>query len=539
VSALTAPFRRASRAVWARRWTFGVPVATLLLPATVYAVRQPDVFEAKAFVTLRSVRPENVGAGGALPQKSETRLEHVVTSARNRLLTHGNAAAVAPVLYPDRPLDGAAVNAVKGRVDFDQVGEGAFTVSITDRDASRAARAVNALLDAFLESERRELLVPARRRAEFMERELEKAQAAFADARERYEEFRALHPDSMPDQKDAVVERLRRLESAARDRETQAATSARLAQEYERLLRQSPQQDRSARVATAEEVQLDLQLRGAQTALDQARTEVASARTKYTERHPTLQQLVGEAAALEEAVARTRKDLEAARARGDAAAAERRTVEGRDWIESLERMRLQSVEDQRSAAAEARAARDEMERLQARLAEMPAVEAQLRPLRVAYDEAAKVREDRDRDARYARSAVDYYATTDAADFTGFDVKERAVVPFQPSGPQRWRFLAAAVALGSLAGYLVVALQRRSREGLVLSPDDVESLVPSALVVSVPLLEAPRARRRHALRDVALGAYVVLLVSVAALALAARKGAVPVPEWARHVLGSGA
>ena len=35
---------------WRHRWTFLVPVATLLLPATIYAVSLPDVYEAKAVV---------------------------------------------------------------------------------------------------------------------------------------------------------------------------------------------------------------------------------------------------------------------------------------------------------------------------------------------------------------------------------------------------------------------------------------------------------------------------------------------------------
>jgi uncharacterized protein involved in exopolysaccharide biosynthesis len=537
MSLLPANLRRGARAAWARRWTFAVPVATLLLPAAVHAVRQPDVYEAKAFVAVRSVRPEHVGGGGALPQKSETRLEHVVTSAKNRLLTHENAAAIVPVLYPAKdPRDGLAVVAAKARVEFDQVGEGAFTVSTEDPDPERAARAVNALLDAFLESERRTLLEPARKRAEFMERELEKATAGLAAAREEVERFRAENPETMPDQKDAVLERMRRLDAAARDQETLSTNAARLSQEYERLLRQSPREGANARPPTAEEVQLDLQLRGAQNALDLARQEEATARTKYTERHPALARLAGEIRSLEEQVERAKEQLKGAKARADEQAARSHGEERRDWVSTLDRLRRTAVEEAKAASRQAQDVREEIYVLQERLSQMPAVEARYRPVRARFEDAAKVREDRERDARNARSAVDFYATTDAADFTGFDVKERAVVPPRPSGPQRWRFLAAAAGGGLLLGWLLLSLERRSREGLVSGSDDLEDLLPGALVVSVPLL-GPGAPRRHrrVLREVALATYVLALAGSAAFAFAARAGVVDAPGWAKRIL----
>ena len=53
--------RAAVGAAWSQRWTYAVPVATLLLPATLYAVRQPDVFRARAVVFARPLEGRHQG----------------------------------------------------------------------------------------------------------------------------------------------------------------------------------------------------------------------------------------------------------------------------------------------------------------------------------------------------------------------------------------------------------------------------------------------------------------------------------------------
>ena len=85
-------------AAWRNRWTFLVPVATLLLPATIYAVSLPDVYEAKAIVHVKPLSSGDVGSG--LPQEQMERPDEVMPTVRDRIFTRDHLEAVVPILIP-------------------------------------------------------------------------------------------------------------------------------------------------------------------------------------------------------------------------------------------------------------------------------------------------------------------------------------------------------------------------------------------------------------------------------------------------------
>ncbi len=538
MNALLAASRRLAGILWENRWTIGVPVATLLLPATIYAVRLPEVYKASAIVLIK-----NVGAGqtgGPLPVARELGTEHTLSTARDRLLSNANAAAVVPILFPGAsPADRKWINGVQARVEYDQVGEAAFRVGIEDTSPQRSADAVNRLLDAFLENERNVLLEDAEQRAAFHERELAEARSRFNALQAEVEAFRTAHQGTMPDQKESVSSELRSIEAETRDREAQAASARRLSQEYEKLLKQAPQEIRGAqRSQSAEEEQLGLQLKGAQQSLDTATKELAEAQQRYTAKHPTVVQLQRVADDLRAKVDRTSAELDGARKRADSDASLRRRADQQSFLDAMERLRASVTEDEARATKAADELRQRGARLQAQLSAMPATETAFVPLKHGIEQSSKTLEALIKVAGSARQVAGAFRG-DVRDLTDFQIQERAVPPVSPWGPKRWKYLLTAVGMGLLISYGLVLLRSRYEEGTVASPDDLAALLPGALVVSVPLLGEGRRRWRLHLGQFALGAWVLFCVGTSAYALAARKGLVTPPGFLRSLLGGGA
>ena len=198
-----AAVRRAVGVAWRHRWTYAVPVATLLLPATLYAVRLPDMFRARAVVYVRPL--ESAHTGGALPEQRAAATHEMVQTSRDRLLTNANAAPVVPILYPGRsPQDPQALLGVKGRMLWDRAGDSSFAVSLEDTDPKRAADGVNAMLKAFQENERGVKLSREEGTLKSLEKERVAIQAENTAALSKIDAFRADHADTLPDQKEQL-----------------------------------------------------------------------------------------------------------------------------------------------------------------------------------------------------------------------------------------------------------------------------------------------------------------------------------------------
>ena len=337
-----------------------------------------------------------------------------------------------------------------------------------------------------------------------------------------------------------IAAEVARAEGDIREREAQATSARRLLQEYDKLIRQAPSTvPGGAAAQSAEEAQLTLQLAGQQGALDAANKQLVELRAKYQEKWPAIASLKEEVASLEERIATTKASLDAAHRRAERNAAERRVSDAQGILETLRALRGSVAEDEARATEAADAARQRLVDVQRRRAALPATEADLQPLRSRFEDAKRRLEAREKEAGDARIAVDVYERGDAADTTGFKVESVAAAPALPSGPARVRWLAAAAALGLGLGYGVVLLKRRFNDRPVERAEDLADLVPSAVVVTVPLLGAGPVVPRAVAREAALGAWVVACVAVTAFSIAAYKGWIASPEWFRPWVGGGA
>jgi uncharacterized protein involved in exopolysaccharide biosynthesis len=539
VSGFSPLLRRAIAFAWERRWLFAVPVATLLAPAAFYVVHLPDVYRAASTISVRQVTTDRIAGA---PKSQEWRPEQILGMARDRVLQTANVAMMIPVLWPKgNPDDAFTLNAARGRVLYDQAGDTRFSISLEDTDASRAAAAVNALVDAFLTSERAERVRSAEQQRDRVVAERDKAKQEYDQSLAAVQAFRSEHPDTMPDQKDRIEGELRRLDQEAHEREGDAQRNRQLIPEVDKVLRSSLPSggaDAAKNLLSADETLAQLKLTSAQAALDQAKKSLEELRLRYTDKMDVVKSAALQVESRDADVTRAKQELDAARKRGETDTSARRRADNEGLLQYLRQWRESLVAEASRLDERAAAARQEAARLTSTQARMSDTEGQLRLLTPTVDSKYQLYLSAETAARNARIAADTFRTGDPGETIGYSIEWYATPPTMPSGPARSRYLLTAVALGLLAGYGLHLVRRRYLdEDLITRPEDLAALVPGALVVSVPMLGEGPVARRIRLADVVCAMWVLACLAGAAFALGAHKGWLTPPPWFRSWLGA--
>lgn len=539
MSGLGSAIKKGLRLAWRHRWTFGVPVATLLLPAALYVVRLPDVYKAATQV---SVLPRSSAGGGGIPNTREQRTEQLMATARDRVLAEANIEAMARILYPKASAkDPLVVARARGRVSYDVAGEGTFAVSIEDRSPALAAAAVNALLKSFLDGERKANLRMAEERRDFHEKELLEAKQRYEASRIRLEDVKTANRDSLPELKDQIGSEIARLEQAITNVEQRAVSARRLLETYDKELRSPPNFDAGINQPTVEEVSIELELKGLQGNLDKALQELAALNAKYQPGFPKVKQKEEEVGDLRRTMAEGQARLRDARARADKDRTIRRVTNSKDYLETVENNRKRVLADIDADEREIDEKRQRLGEAQARRDRMPVTADLIAPYARAFGEAGRQLESREKAAENAREQVSVYERDEIIGGTiDFQVGNWAVTPVLPSGPSRMKWLASAIGLGLAIGYGLTVLRRRFDEGMVEGTADVLDLVPTgALVVAVPMLGVAHTERRNRRLDALFGSWVAACLFATICVLAWHKGWLDAPAWFRPWIGGGA
>jgi len=210
-----AAIRHALASLRGNVWTFALPTATLLLIASVYAVRLPDTYQARALVRVREMTTGD--RGSRLPTEEGARAFETVSTVRDRLITMKTMRTIMPILAPDVAVDDAlALEKLKDRIEFNRMSDYSFSVAVTGEDAEAASKATNHLLETFFEEERTPLLRRARDRRTFYDHEVAEATKLQVAASRAMDAFRASHHDVLPEMKDVVTNELTALRAEVR-----------------------------------------------------------------------------------------------------------------------------------------------------------------------------------------------------------------------------------------------------------------------------------------------------------------------------------
>jgi uncharacterized protein involved in exopolysaccharide biosynthesis len=520
---------------------FGVPIATLLVPATLQAYRQPDTYDAKAVVRVRQIVQ---GGRVDLPEEAGSDVGATVIMTPDRLFATPNLRTVVPILLPGAdPDDPRVLDQARRMMSFESQSPITFFVRAVHVDPERPSKAVNRLVETFIENERREPLRKAESKREFRERQLEDVSADYARKLATLNEFDRKHAETLPAQRESLRQDLDALRSEM-DIRRQLAQSAKSRIDFltEQISFQtanptSPRPDDPKE----RELALEQRIRAQETALGAAERQLAVARGRYTDKHPNVVGLTQEIAALTADVAASRTALEAARSEAASRRDDAKPATESSSVQLMRTLRESATQEHERAVAELAALKEQQAPLLARLARMPYTAAERETLQKEVAKAEAERAEAQRLVDELTQLADYTRLSDASEVTPYAVQQWASVPLAPSGPDRKKTILTAVGIGAVVGYGLVLLRKRFHAPTVFRPEDLLGLARGALIVSVPLLPSgQRTRRRWIPRvpamDLALGAWVVACLGVSMLAVLAHSGSVVLPGWLHGVMG---
>ena len=527
---------RAFGAIWKWKWTFLVPVATLILPATIYALRQPKTYKATAVI---QINEKQSGSSGVLPGTRDKTAYALVNQARDRLLTSENMKPAVAVLAPGADPDNLAVlQKIAKAYEFDRMGDNSFSVSLIDTDPVIAQRSVNVVCEAFLENEKKRPVEEARLKHEHAEKQLARARDEYKEALGELNAFRDKHIEA----RGSVQENLRReLANVRRNKETWRTRvngwRSRLDKLKQELSEGHSRTTSGKRPESAGEIAAKTRLDKSIEKLNDAEAELQSLLGSKTEGHP--QVIAGRETVrrLEETVKTAEAKFSAERGKADREWRERSDAD----LASQRQLKLRQVEVLEADIAEGDRQMARLDEAEDgyfdRLEKAPEVQDMMAPLLEAKNLAFKSVEEAQKISSAEKAKYVYYRDAEPSAVTPFAIIQPAQPPVDPHGPRRMKWLVLAMALGVGIGYGLMLLRRRFERNTITRVDDLAGMLPGALVVPVPRLEqGPILSPTHLARDVVMGGWVVLCLGITGMAVATHRGMLEGPEWLRAMIG---
>ncbi|MCA9317464.1 MAG: hypothetical protein KDB73_18405 [Planctomycetes bacterium] len=536
--------RQLGGVLWKWKWTYAVPVATLLLPATLYALRLPNTYDVGAVIQIN----EKMTAASTRivgPSARDENAFELVNKTRDRLLASDNVRAFVTELDPAADLkDPEVIQKHAERIEWNRLGDNAFSVRTTFTDGQVAQRAVNALIERFLANEKRPYVEEAEKKHDFSTEHRKQAEAAYEASRGELEAFYAKNEGKGT--LDLEVSRLERELDASRSQldelQRERATAGIEIQKIQDELAhgEAGLEDVKSRPATTQEELLADRMKGEQEALTASRADFAQKRATKTENHPSVIRARREMETLEARVRDTAAELEQIRRRED-----------QTWLGRVREDRDQIVRQRRDRLVLAKARVEEIDgqlqelavkekELFGKLRAAPLLQEEVKPLIAKRELAYETLKNARKAEIELESQRRFTETAPASLVTPYQLVEPAVAPATPTGPSRKKYLVMALAGGLLLGYGLMLLRRRYDDSTVVDARDVAGMLPGALVVEVPRLEeGPLVPVRHVARDVVFGGWVAGCLCIAAMALAAHYGFMEAPAWLARLLHKGA
>jgi polysaccharide chain length determinant protein (PEP-CTERM system associated) len=483
-----------------RRRTWLALVTFVIVAAAAFSLVLwlPDLYRATATVLIERQQVSEAFVRPSVTAELETRIQTIRQDimSRTRLTGLITTFDLYPDLREEAPLD-VVVERMRTDIALDlksaeqlngRTATIAFTVSYTGRDPETVARIANTLASMYVEENTKVRGRQATRTAEFLRAQLESVRQELDEQEERANEFKLKHMGELPQQMEANLSSLERLNTQLR---LNGENQIRAMDRRERLERELAQRGSAPAAASAPTHASEV------AAL---RRELSDLRRSFTEDYPDVIRVRTRLAALER---------EAAEAPREEAGAE--TDDTRERV----RRALNDVDAELSALRnEERALRQSITGYEQRVENAPKRQQEFLDLSRGsqatserYDSLLKRYEE----AQLAENLEH------GANVEQFRILDSALPPRDVAAPNRLRLLIVGLllSLGAAIGAMLIA---ERLDTTFHNIDDLRRFANIPVLVSIPRIHSRRQRRRRharfALAAVSVG--VSLVVFVAAL-----------------------
>ena len=429
----------------------------------------PKKYRSSAFILVESEKiPDSVVPKMAAAERSGSRMQTIKQEILSRTRLEQVIRETSP--YPNM-VGGVPTNdmieSMKDAAEITVRGNDAFTVEYVHRDPLKAAEVANRLATLFIEESTLARAQQVGEAYSFLDAEVTEARRNLEAKEEAVRLYKEAHMGTLPEQSGANIATLQGLQIQ------QQATGDDLRAALDRQRALERQIADSGRGVAGGAVGSD-----PQAEVNQLKGQLATLRTRYTDEHPDVQQVLARLALLQESLS----------GRAPASKAER------DPVVSATQLQLGQAKREVDLLQEKRNDLDRrISALQARIETAPRTEQELTTLTRDF---GNLRENylallnKKLDAQMAAKLEQRWKGE------RFRILDPAHVPDRPFFPNRIVFLAAGIMLGLAAGLAAVVLAEILDHSFT-SLADVEAALPYPVLSSIPYIPAPRSSERPA------------------------------------------
>ena len=513
--------------VFKHRWLLIIPFCIAMVAGIFLAITLPKIYEAK---TLILVMPQRVPSN-YVQSIVTTDLDSRISTISEQILSRSNLEKIIEKygLFSDPKYSGmfleemvaALRKRIEVKVNRGRRGSDAFSISFKGSDPKKIMEVTNRLAGSFIDENLKVREAQAVGTSDFLADELNTKRQRLVGVEQKLREYRRQNIGELPEQLDANLRILERLQTQLSEREKT------LREEKSRLTMIESQIEGNRKILAENRVTGTVSDEGDEVSLELLKAQLATLKSNYTDRHPDVIKLKAKIADLE-AQNKTGVPVSSAEPRANVSGDPTLQLVSNTLTE-LMRQRVELSNEIKNIAPEITELKQQMGEYQKRVEGTPKREQELMALKRDYENTQESYNSLLNRKLEAEIAVNMEKKQQGEQFR---ILDHAVLPRKPVSPDMRKLFLFSVAAGlGLGGGLIFLLDFLNPS--LKQPKDYESELGLAVLATIPKLLSPKDK---ILRRLNRGLTAVSLAFAAALTagfgLLILKGVEPMLEIVR-------
>ena len=459
-----------------RKWYFIVPFVLITIAAIAYAHYAPNVYRAS---TLILVEPQKVPSSYVKPTVTEN-IESQLRTITEQIMSRSYLERIINEfdLYPEMrkrlPLE-SVIERMRRCIDVRVKKGRVFSVSFEDQDPVIAMKVANRLASLFIEGNLKVREERAEGTLVFLEKELERVRKLLKQQEKKVSEFRAKHLGVLPEQLEANLRTLDRLQLQLQSN----GEALKTAEETRRMLQQQLSQMQTMPMITVDEGSSGEEIAPEGSNLSKLKAYLEQLRLRYTEKHPEVRRIKRLIAQME----KEEKGNEA----NEEGSKETSTNEEPSWTSQIEAQLAQLDAEIAQLKNERNRLKSEIKEYERRVEITPKIEQQLKELTRGYEVTQKEYQSLLDKKLQAELAANMERKQKGE---RFKVLDQAKIPERPFKPNRQKIILFGVFLGMAIGGGLVGLVEYLDHSFY-KIEDLEQFTGISVIASIPKIRAKK------------------------------------------------
>ena len=465
-----------------RKWYFIVPFVLISIAAIAYALYAPDIYRASTLILVEPQKVPSSYVKATVTEDIESQLRTITEQIMSRSYLEKiiNEFDLYPEMRKKLPLQ-SVIERMRRCIDV-RVRKGrVFTVSFEDQNPLIAMKVTNRLASLFIEGNLKVREERAEGTLVFLEKELERVRKLLKQQEKKVSEFRAEHLGVLPEQLEANLRTLDRLQLQLQSN----GEALKAAEETRRMLQQQLSQMQTMPMITVDEPTSGEELVPESSSLSELKAKLKKLRLRYTEKHPEVVRLKRLIAQMEDEEKSNEANEEGSN--NEEGSKEASANEEPLWASQIEAQLAQLDAELSQLKNERKRLKSEIKEYERRVEITPKVEQQLKELSRGYEVTQKEYQSLLDKKLQAELAANMERKQKGE---RFKVLDQAKIPEGPFKPNRQKIILFGVFLGMAIGSGLVGVVEYLDHSFY-KIEDLEQFTGISVIASIPKIKAKK------------------------------------------------